>query len=324
MDLAPALADGWGLDAASLSYLRRGAGSDHWVARTGAGESYFVVVDDLGAKPWISKDRGSTLEGLRTAYEAARALSVSDGLEFVVAPLPSTSGAVCVPLSDQHAVVVFPFVAGQAGTWGETLGAGDRLELAVLLARLHQAGAGRVTLRRPSHDLAERAALVTALDAVDSTWDDGPFGEPARHALAPRASGVRETLARFDELAAHLDATDPPRVVTHGEPHPGNLLRTGQGLRLVDWDTVALAEPERDLLMLDARAWEAYADRTHRRVDGDAIAFYQLLWILADVAWLADTFRRSHEQSAWGARKCDELVAMLDRGVATPWATMAP
>jgi spectinomycin phosphotransferase len=30
-------------------------------------------------------------------------------------------------------------------------------------------------------------------------------------------------------------------VVTHGEPHPGNLIQTSAGLVLIDWDTVAVA-----------------------------------------------------------------------------------
>ena len=38
--------------------------------------------------------------------------------------------------------------------------------------------------------------------------------------------------------------------MTHGEPHAGNVMRTDEGRLLVDWDTVALAPPERDLWML--------------------------------------------------------------------------
>ncbi|WP_432843998.1 phosphotransferase family protein [Dactylosporangium sp. CA-092794] len=41
---------------------------------------------------------------------------------------------------------------------------------------------------------------------------------------------------------------DPPGLVlTHGEPHPGNTMRTGGGWLLIDWDTALLAAPERDL-----------------------------------------------------------------------------
>ena len=33
-------------------------------------------------------------------------------------------------------------------------------------------------------------------------------------------------------------------VVTHGEPHVGNAIRTEAGWMLVDWDTTLLAPPE--------------------------------------------------------------------------------
>ena len=54
-------------------------------------------------------------------------------------------------------------------------------------------------------------------------------------------------LARFDGLLDRVQKARGPYVITHGEPHPGNLLRTLTGLRLIDWDMIALARPERDL-----------------------------------------------------------------------------
>ncbi len=36
-------------------------------------------------------------------------------------------------------------------------------------------------------------------------------------------------------------------VITHGEPHAANVMGSPGGLVLVDWDTVLLAPPERDL-----------------------------------------------------------------------------
>jgi aminoglycoside phosphotransferase (APT) family kinase protein len=42
-------------------------------------------------------------------------------------------------------------------------------------------------------------------------------------------------------------AAGPDRVITHGEPHPGNLMVTDRGPVLIGWDTVGLARPERDL-----------------------------------------------------------------------------
>ena len=39
-------------------------------------------------------------------------------------------------------------------------------------------------------------------------------------------------------------------VITHGEPHPANLMLAAGRLALIDWDTVALAPPERDVSLI--------------------------------------------------------------------------
>jgi spectinomycin phosphotransferase len=89
-------------------------------------------------------------------------------------------------------------------------------------------------------------------------------------------------------------------VVTHGEPHGGNLMRVGESYVLVDWDTVALAPPERDLWMLvddDEEAAKGYAEATGRELDAAAMSFFRLRWDLADVASFSDLLRSPHEQT---------------------------
>jgi spectinomycin phosphotransferase len=90
-------------------------------------------------------------------------------------------------------------------------------------------------------------------------------------------------------------------VLTHGEPHGGNFLRAGDHLMLIDWDTVGLAVPERDLWMLDdgtPDALRAYTERTGRRIDTDAIDLYRLTWTLADLAAYGAVLRSSAEETA--------------------------
>lgn len=81
-------------------------------------------------------------------------------------------------------------------------------------------------------------------------------------------------------------------MITHGEPHPGNLIRSSEGdWRLVDWDTVALALPERDLWMLDdttSGSLELWESLTGRRVHRPTIELYRLAWALSDLAWCVE------------------------------------
>jgi len=58
-------------------------------------------------------------------------------------------------------------------------------------------------------------------------------------------------LDRYDVLANAARRRPERAVLTHGEPHPGNTMLTAGGWRLIDWDTVLIAPPERDLWDLD-------------------------------------------------------------------------
>ena len=115
-------------------------------------------------------------------------------------------------------------------------------------------------------------------------------------------------LARFDELARET-ATSGPTVITHGEPHPGNIIRRAGKLSLIDWDTVGMALPERDLwLVAGDGTSEAgrYAELTGRQVSGAALHMYRMRWSLDDITLCLCDFRGPHKKTedielAWAA-----------------------
>ncbi len=158
--------------------------------------------------------------------------------------------------------------------------------------------------------------------SLDTPWRTGPYAEPARQALAGHAGTVSGWLAELDGLARSLAAQDEQLVVTHGEPHPGNQIMTGQGLRLIDWDTAALALPERDLWMLDdgsAGAFGPYAEVTGRSVNGTAVRFFRLAWTLSDIASFAATFRAPHQQTRWTGQKWNGFLRLLAGAPPAPY-----
>src|SRR5215204_3129898 len=55
--LEAALADGWGLRAASMAYVPEGGGSHHWRVVDRQGQTRFVTVDDLDDKDWLADTR---------------------------------------------------------------------------------------------------------------------------------------------------------------------------------------------------------------------------------------------------------------------------
>ena len=130
-------------------------------------------------------------------------------------------------------------------------------------------------------------------------WSGGPFWKPARAALArQRRNDVRELLAhgRPSFAVSLLTARGGANVITHGEPHAGNIMRAGTQRFLVDWDTVSLAPPERDLWLVVETPEDAaaYAAATGREVDADAIEFFRRTWDLKDLAEYLKLLRLPH------------------------------
>ncbi|GLY80381.1 hypothetical protein Airi01_086480 [Actinoallomurus iriomotensis] len=283
--------DAWGIGATSLEYAPVGFGDHHWIA-AGGGEKWFVTVADLRLKG--EPDAHAALRHLRAAMDTAAALR---DLDFVVAPLPAAGGETVRPLGPRYAVSVFPFLAGTSGDFDRPRTESERGAVLELLAVLHRQ-APPASAPVLGLELSTRDLLRSALDGAIG-WAAGPFAEPARALLAGHARAIRRRLEEFDRLVEDVRTRGGAPVLTHGEPHPGNLLRYEDGHLLVDWDTVGLAPPERDLWSVaeSPEDLERYADAAGRTVDASALALYRLRWDLEEVACYVDWFRAPHDRS---------------------------
>lgn len=110
-DLTAALG-AWRLVPQALTYLPVGFGSYHWSAVEGNGTAWFVKVDDLGDD---GPGREEEFDRLRRSLETALALHRDAALEFVLAPLPTVTGATLSRLNARYALSLFPLVDGAAG-----------------------------------------------------------------------------------------------------------------------------------------------------------------------------------------------------------------
>ena len=298
------LADGWGFLVESAVYAPLGGGSYHWIVGS-RDKRAFATVDDLDQKPWLGETRDDVFSGLRRAFDTALGLR-KGGLEFVVAPLASREGESVRRVSDRHTLALFPLVDGRSGAFGR-YEADERTAIAEMLRRLHAATPFASSIsRRFALDLPSRRQLEAALDELDEPWTQGPLGEPARALLAGRAADVVELIAIGDRLRAEVAAHGADWVVTHGEPHAGNVMRTPDGFVLVDWDTVALAPQERDLWMLGTS--------TDRKVDDAAMDFFRLAWELGDLAAFTHELRIPHGENADTAKALRGIEYCLDAG----------
>ena len=135
--IGDALREGWGFDVAVATYAAVGGGSYHWeVVDTGGGQA-FVTVDDLGQKAWLGETRDEVFEELRCAFDTSAVLW-EGGLDFVVAPIPARDGGTLRRLDARYSIALFPFVDGEAGTFGHYDDEGRRAVLE-LIGELHLA-----------------------------------------------------------------------------------------------------------------------------------------------------------------------------------------
>jgi spectinomycin phosphotransferase len=296
-----ALRHGWDFDADVAEYAAVGAGSYHWEVTDKAGLCGFVTVDDLDQKAWLGDTRDVAFDGLRRAFDTAAVLR-DGGLSFVVAPIPTRKGEPLRRLDSRYTIALFPLLEGEAGEFGYFEDDDDgRRAVVAMLAELHQAtAAAGSAVRTAGLDLPGRHHLEAALFELNEPWTGGPLSEPARAAVRDAASALAELLTLADRLAADAQKRGGGWVVTHGEPHAANVMRTGEGRFLVDWDTVALAPPERDLWMLVGGGTDAadlYFRATGTQPNDTALDYFRLTWDLKDLAEYLNVFRSPHQEN---------------------------
>ena len=312
--VAGALASHWGIAGVTLTYLPLGFGSHHWLADAPGGQRWFVTVDDhRGGR--IGVPERESIAALGRAMGTAAALRDA-GLAFVLAPVPGQDGRLVVPVAGTlYTVAVFPFLAAEAlSDWGRYPTEAGRRAALGLVARVHRA-TDLVPPGLPATDslaIPRRDDLLVALGELGETWAAGPYGEATRAALSGQGVRIVAALRTYDALVAPLLADQSRWVITHGEPHAGNVLRGEDGaLLLVDWDTALVGPPERDLWMLTADGgvetdWSDYTGvMGNTVVSDDAIRAFRLRWDLSEVAEYVAWFRRPHGSTddtatAWG------------------------
>lgn len=300
--VAKTLADGWQLRPASMEYVPEGGGSHHWKLISTDGQPAFITVDDLDNKEWLGDTRQQVLDGLRRALTTAAALRYQAGLDFVAAPVLAGDGDLLRRIDDRYAVSVFPYLAGHAHPFGPYADPALRDQAIDLIAALHRA-TPVVLDHAPRHlpGFSGRADLRAFLRHPDRRWDGGPFSEAAHHLLAARSADLARLADGFDHLVEVTAPTRANPVITHGEPHPANVMSANGRLHLIDWDTTALAPPERDVCLIAAASNEGvdrYQQAASRELDPAVITLYRLRWYLDDLGSAIRMFRNPHPDNA--------------------------
>jgi len=288
---------GWSPAVDHVEHLAVGFGAHHWRADRAGVPIWFVSYDRFG-------DR-HTESSLAAAYAGAVELA-ERGLEFVLAPARSRSGAVLLPVAD-GALSCTPWVIADVIGYGADLDAATAVQNIADLARLHAAPPPAQIPRWQPVIAADFDGRLERL--VADPWQTGPYGESARLVIGQSLTAIRGWTDRYRELAAM--AASRPWVPTHGETHTANQLRTADGIRFVDWESLKLAPRERDLSTL------VQAGYGHQvRADRAMIELFDLEWRLSEIDVYAAWFAAPHTGTT------DDRVAhhgLRDELVRRPW-----
>ena len=272
-----------GLDEAELVAVVReqyGESSDRLEFEPVGEDSWCYRLGEL----WVSLRRD--LRGhFPAAYEAA-SLLWQEGNESVMAPLAGADGEVVRTVCG-HPVVVFPHVA--AAPVAVPLAPGELDDVVGVLSCLH----GSVTtapLSRERYELSFEDDLDWSINhAIEQGSETGPYSARLRALIRANQRTIVSLRAELKDLAATCAASDSPFVLTHGEPHPGNILRHGDRLLLADWGELMWGPAERDWYHVISSLGGS------PRCRPDFLRFYEIRWWLSEFAEYATRFFREHD-----------------------------
>ncbi|KPC92971.1 aminoglycoside phosphotransferase [Streptomyces sp. NRRL F-6602] len=275
--IARAVAAHWltGADAVEVTHLPWGFGAHHWRA-DGGGRTLFATLDEPSPR--------HTAASLEAAYTGAAALAAA-GLEVVCAPVPAATGRFTVDIGT-GLLSATPWLEGRSPGQEEAREPGHVHKVVAAVTALHRS--------TPPDGLPRWAPKVGPAFADElrartaRPWSSGPLAEEARTALAEHCDAVARWTQRYLRLAERARSARDTWVPTHGEPHFANQVVGPDGLKLVDWESLALAPRERDHTALLA----AGADGLDS--DAEMLELFALDWRLSEIVEYAQWFEAPH------------------------------
>jgi spectinomycin phosphotransferase len=176
----------------------------------------------------------------------------------------------------------------------------DMCDVVAVLERLH-ASRSIAKLGREDFTLSFEDDIDASLDrAATGAHDAGPYGARIRALVRAHRDNLAELRTELKDLATACASVDEPPVLTHGEPHPGNILRHGDRLLLADWTELQWGPPERDWYHVISTIGAG------PRCRPEFFRFYEIKWWLSELAEYAARFlgphRGDHEDAAMWSR----------------------
>lgn len=301
----------YGLAATSLTFLPLGADIDTAVYRVE-----------------ISKDTPFFLK-LRRNFQSASVmvphLLASQGIQNVIPPRPTRSGELFAKF-DEWCLLLSPFVTGISG-WDIELAPEQWRELGRGLKALHtvelpETMAGEVP--QETYDAKSRLQVRALLDEISCLETNDTVSRQLLRLVQQKRSVITNLLEHADELSARLHQHPSRQCLCHGDIHAGNILLSEDRIFIVDWDTLVLAPPERDLMFVGGGVggcWNKPQEVQWFRegygsyeLNQFALAYYRCERIVQDIAEFAQALLVDSHSDADRREMLHQFASQFDEG----------
>ncbi len=275
----------YGLSVRQIDFLPLGADVNTAVFRVCAGDGCYFLKLRSGA--------------FAEASVALPALLVAQGNAHVVPVVPTITGEWHSSI-EPFTTILYPFVEGRDG-FSVRLSPAQWHDLGAAFRHLHAAEVPAGLLERipaERYSPIARDAVLAALeaaDAMDAVTAKDAITRDVVALLRDQRTIIIDLVARAGRLARALQSQPPAFVVCHGDIHAGNILIDNDDrLFVVDWDTLARAPKERDLMYFGGgQGFVGYTAEEERAlffagygdcaINEDALAYYRYERIVQDI-----------------------------------------
>jgi spectinomycin phosphotransferase len=283
-DIIAGLQTGYNLTVTALEFLPIGYDASAWV---------FRVQDTDNTSYFLKVKRGAI---------DAPAMSVphflkAQGIEPVVAPLPTYSGSLWHPVTANFSLILYPFVDGENGM-EMGLTPAQWTALGTALKQMHAltpATSGLESVRLETFqpkphwlDVIRRVQAAIAAGEFSST-----FERDFAHLWQERQAEITRIVNRAQQLGRWLLEQSPEMVLCHTDIHTANVLVKGtHQIYIVDWDAPLFAPRERDLMFIVERnaneSAHFFAGYEPKAVNPLALAYYRYEWVVQEFSDFAE------------------------------------
>lgn len=212
------------------------------------------------------------------------------GITSIVAPVPTTSGALWTELGN-WTVILYPWISGECSLTGIT--DVQWKKVGSIFQHIHQVRLpplGFESLRKEGFDLTEYTRWIHTFETQQMQADSVSASQRALCASwKAHQPTIHTAVAYLQKLAEVLQSRTFPYVICHADLHARNLIRDqGDQVFVIDWDEVMLAPKERDFIFIREPHVEAffqgYGDA---EIDWNLLSYYLWERVIQDVIYNA-------------------------------------